>query len=576
LAAIPDVSFLVIQEGLTLYFYRLANGDVSPGKQSFTINLFDHVKSGLLVYEQCPVSMTSGKGVLFVVGEKFEPFYIEYDADANTISATRIYIQIRDFKGVNDGLANEEEPTTLTDEHHYNLKNQGWTDSFFTTGSDTITYYDEYGNQQTYTTNNSSGFSPIDTYFTANSRYPGNNKLWWAGKKTDGTEDFDPTLLDKYYAGSSHAPRGHYVVDAFNIDRSAVSGVPNIPIESSNYRPVSVAFFSGRSFYLTHGTVYFSQILDDKRKAGFCYQEADPTSEDISDLIASDGGVIPIPEMVRAVKMISVGGGLLCFGTNGVWFISGTSSGFTATDISVTKVSPIGTISPHSIVQAELEVYWWSYTGIMSMSQQMGVFGPINDRFDKTNITQTTIQTYFNQVNNVQWVKGCYNPELNVIQWMTNSSPLTSGDYFYNRVLNYDLTLKAFYPWTINVGNDNWMIGIFRHPITRITNFITATSSSTNYKISFGKFDDDNYADWRRLDGTGQTYPSYVETGMSFLKTLCVRRKPTTFSVTSGVLRMNMPQMVVVVTLYRTLALVPSRCDGIGPALQCPINGPER
>jgi hypothetical protein len=33
---------------------------------------------------------------------------------------------MRDFDGVNDGLAIDQEPSTLSKEHHYNLMNQGW------------------------------------------------------------------------------------------------------------------------------------------------------------------------------------------------------------------------------------------------------------------------------------------------------------------------------------------------------------------------------------------------------------------------------------------------------------------
>jgi hypothetical protein len=70
--------------------------------------------------------MTAGKGYLFVANEYIDPFTIEYDPKLDTINTVRIYILMRDFDGVNDGLANDTEPTTLTKEHKYNLRNQGW------------------------------------------------------------------------------------------------------------------------------------------------------------------------------------------------------------------------------------------------------------------------------------------------------------------------------------------------------------------------------------------------------------------------------------------------------------------
>jgi hypothetical protein len=70
--------------------------------------------------------MDGGKGFLFVAQENIDPFTIEYKQALDDIETIRIYILMRDFDGVNDNLANDEETSTLTKEHLYNLRNQGW------------------------------------------------------------------------------------------------------------------------------------------------------------------------------------------------------------------------------------------------------------------------------------------------------------------------------------------------------------------------------------------------------------------------------------------------------------------
>src|SRR5690242_15122666 len=166
---------------------------------------------------------------------------------------------------------------------------------------------------------------PISQFKNKTGRYPGNNKQWWVSRadvddddKNIKAGDFMPELLDKMFYGNNHAPQGHYILLAFYKDRSSVSGIAGLPIEAVRERPNTIAFFAGRVWYGCNSTIYFSQVLTDRYRAGNCYQEADPTSENISDLIATDGGVIPIPEISKVTRLVPHGGGLLVLATNGV------------------------------------------------------------------------------------------------------------------------------------------------------------------------------------------------------------------------------------------------------------------
>ncbi len=536
-------SFLVFQVGRYLNFFDLSGNTILEGEKAFKVDLEPFKVAAATNHYASEVSFAHGKGLLFVVGEKFEPFYVQYNSTLDAITTQRIYIQIRDFKGVADGLANDEEPTTLSDAHHYNLLNQGWLNPSNDATGSSVLYFTSFGSVAIA---DQAPNTPIGSYFTATSRYPGNNKQWWVAKDST-TGDFDPNLLVKEYFGTSLAPRGHYVVNAFNIDRTAVSGVANIDAETTLERPCSVAFANGRVWYTWNSNVAFSQVLTDKSKAGFCYQEADPTSEVISDLVATDGGLIPIPEMAKGLRLEPVGSGMLVFATNGVWFIGGTDAGFTATDISVSKVSPIGTTSPNSVISVNDAIYWWSNIGIQAMKQQMGLFGAVDGIFDKQNISEQTIQTFYNDIDQEpkQYVKVAYDEQTNVIQWLFKTNDI-GNRYFYNRVLNLDLTLQAFYPWTISTGAQfPYVVGITTTPklagylgnldisvrptFIKYIVVVPETFSTVNYRFNFATFNSINFTDWDtygEIIGDPLQYLSYVETGYELLED-AMRKKQT-------------------------------------------------
>ena len=123
-----SVNFLVLQINGDLHFYNLDSVPITDDKKSFTVDLttFASPTATTADINSTTVQMACGKGLLFVCSEYIDPIVVEYDADTDTITALRIIISIRDFDGVDDDLGNEDQPTTLTAEHLYNLRNQGW------------------------------------------------------------------------------------------------------------------------------------------------------------------------------------------------------------------------------------------------------------------------------------------------------------------------------------------------------------------------------------------------------------------------------------------------------------------
>ncbi len=123
-------------------------------------------------------------------------------SDEFTIQYVDLYI--RDFKLIDDTYSVTQRPTTLSDEHKYNLLNAGW-----------------YQDRQLL----SSGAvgSPITSFHTILSKYPSNADVAALGDVSDSNGDlkFDPNAYANLNTGSTEAARGHYVFNIRDIDRQA-------------------------------------------------------------------------------------------------------------------------------------------------------------------------------------------------------------------------------------------------------------------------------------------------------------------------------------------------------------------
>ena len=553
---IPGLDFLVHQFGSQLAFFDVSETPSSTNRKNFYFDLADYFIADAVAPEEASVQMATGKGFLFVVSEAMDPAIIEYDPITDSISSRRIEILIRDFDGVEDEIATESEPSTLTALHQYNLENQGW----YTDTSSTVTTWTRWGTGifAQHPVVSTSNVNVIQKYKDVIGRYPGNNKQWFLGKVEAAgggyaVGDFNPELLNKVHVGNSRAPRGHFIFSAFNKDRSAVSGIVGIDIEKETTRPSTICFSSGRIFYGHNNTVYFSQILSSQEKAGLCFQDNDPTAEDISDLLANDGGVIPIPAADKIILTKEVSNGIMVFANNGVWFISGGDKGFSAIDYQVAKISAYGTDSPYSVVDTQNHIYFWSKVGILRIEQQTGPFGAVQGSFQATNLTENTIDSLIKDISTLvrKYIKGVYDHGTNTIHWLYATNDL-GLNFFYNRLLNYNVITESFFPWSLVSGNYPYITGIYlTSDINRISNaesmtingddvvingeavvtnsttlsakdsfvqFIVAASTGSIWQFTIANFTNDNYVDWESFDDTGIEYESFVETGYEILE----------------------------------------------------------
>lgn len=546
-----STDFLCVQFNNKIEFH-LINGSSDFTKKSFSIDLTTYLLSGSTATNLAEnyVQMAHGRGELFIAHPHIEPLRVVYDPVGDSITVSEVVIKIRDFVGLDDGLAVDEEPTTLSTEHHYNLRNQGWINSEATGTGTSITSYDLFGSARTFSYPTTTG--PIADYFTAKGRYPGNNKVWWAAKDST-TGNFDPAALAKLFFGNTRTPRGHFILNAFDKDRTAVSGISGITAETEDRRPRTVEFYEGRIFWGFKSQVFFSPILEDGSRAGQCFQEADPTSENISDLIASDGGVIEIPHAEDIVRLAEMGNGIVIFAKNGIWFAAASGQGFSASEYSIYKVSEIGTTYARSVVKADSQIYWWSETGIHAMAQSVGQFGPVAGQFDQSNISEETIDTFYNDIPLVdrKSVQGVYDPASQKICW-AYTADLALSDRAYSKILWFDIRLQAFVPWEVSpllevvtdvITEYSQLVNLFVS-----TEFAAGTEDSTfieflameptgvgSFTLYLYNFNDQNYLDWQSSYDANpsntsnlRTYESFLETGYEVLEDgLRIKQAPT-------------------------------------------------
>ena len=351
---------------------------------------------------------------------------------------------------------------------------------------------------------------PIVTYKNQTGRYPSNAQTWWAFKRPPepGTvappklylEVFDPALRHQVSSGSTAVSRGHFIMPAFRMDRSAVSGVEGLPVVETGHRPSCVAFYAGRVFYGGVNTrgfntrIYFSQIIERSSQVQNCHQAYDPTDEDIRDLLPTDGGEIRISEMAEAKKMLVQGQNLIVWATNGIWEITGSEGiGFRANDYSVNKVSSIGLPAPLSFVLVEGVPMWWSNTGIwMTQSSPVG----------STTVQSMTDQTIKSHIDSIpapnrMFVKGAYNPALKRVQWLYRQAEIEHEDqaYVYDTILNFDIQSGAWWVSRPYASDSVDLKGIFT-----VDGY---TTQRTNEDVLV--LDDDVYADTEQVYTTVDT-----------------------------------------------------------------------
>lgn len=528
-----SLEFFVVQNGATVHFFEALGDATSSRKKSFTINLNSYsVYGNTDTIANFPIEITNCYGNLIITSQCISPLLVSYNSTSDTIAVKALTLQIRDFTGL------YRDSTSITTENTqagwgalypavlYNLCNQGWSSS------------------------------QIAAYQAANSsKLPADTKNWINGK--NASDDFDAALLNKQDFGTSPAPRGRFILDAFYQARGAkvtaagyslsdnttttagyqdnrnVTGAPvgatstSIYINFNRYRPRTCAFFAGRAWYagvnegVQSSWVMFSAVATDTSKLEECYQSNDPTAEVISDVEDDDGGVIPIPDAGQIYALRSSGNALLVFASNGVWAIAGGDQGFKATSYIVNQITSIGVISAQNIVPVEDTYLYWALNGIYAIKVDSLGEGTAQ------NISDAKIKSMYATipVPNKIVAQGSYDETSKVVYWLYNTDSLDEAyKYHKNAALCFDVRLQSWYTFSFSTG-----------PLLVAANVSSESiGTATTYDVYVGTDDvnagaDDVVADIVGLSG-GLPVLKYLfvynDTGtwkMSFADTLSVR-----------------------------------------------------
>lgn len=471
-----------------------------------------------------------------------KPVKLSYYKYTDTVVQDTYSILVRDFWGWDSPIDVNVRPLTITAPSRYNLQNQGWSPNIVTICGP--------------------GISAIDCTHWELGVYPSDADIWTLGKVGDSTsadfEKFDPEIMVKNSIDNAPAAKGSYIIDAFSrgASRTAISGL-SYNLDREEGRLTTVASYAGRIFYsgvVSHitqpesvspnysGYIFFSQVITSPDKLGKCYQEADPTSPNISDIVDTDGGTIQIPEATRIYKLIATQSSLLVFAENGIWEIFGDTNGFVATSYQSSKVASTGTSAPNSVVEALGTIFAWTKAGIYVIAQDTA-----SGRYKAENISLLTIQTRYSKLTDIAKnnARGFYDEKENTIRWLYNDLDTYSSTSYvnkFNRELVLDLTLQAFYPQSLTATSPyvadyidipNYTVATFNEAVLsgtdevfvltddvvipvdtvvgRTTQFSFLTIVGTSFTLS--KYISRTFKDWYTFDLVGVNYSSYIVTG---------------------------------------------------------------
>lgn len=535
----------VIQVGHDLFFYNAKASAISSAPlnsgNSFT----------LTGPEAATIEATSIQGYLILSTGTTEVARLTYDYTNDEVTGELYQLSIRDLFGIDDGLTPGERPTSLSDAHEYNLSNQGWPVE--------LSMVNEQEGSTTPEVKN-----PVTQTFADVGFYPSNEDQVHLGKTGSAEEPsavdaYSPWELLKSPSLGTLAPRGSEIIGLFK--RGEDRG-PLTPQDETRGSVSSVAAYSGRIFYgLTEeqliggdsrsprlGTyIMFSQTIAGSDTFPKCYQEGDPTVEDIGEVVATDGGYVVIPEAGKVLALAPLGSSLYVLATNGVWAISGGETGFSATDQQVDKVTSIGPLTASSVMSSESFLTYWSSGGIYSISVDN-----VTLKGTASNLTDGVIQSFYQEIPSTSKANAVavYDQIKKQIRWLYSGGQVAHISQF-DRELIFDVGLQAFYTNKvdpISTSDGPYLSGyiplaeavevdkvedVVSEGVTvtsagidvtvtemvvdinleSAVKYLTSTGSGAATDFTFSTFSDIGFADWVTYDGVGVDAEALMLTG---------------------------------------------------------------
>lgn len=374
-----------------------------------------------------------------VVSSAIPDLYLISESNSGTITSTTFKVRARDFDivGGQDPSTYDDRPAALSIVHEYNLKNAGWSQA------------------------------DIDQVKTDLGVYPSIADMRQFAKVTDSASPeligtFDPEQLDKNVFGQTPAPRGKFIVDVgvSSYRRvNYVSGSGDTALdESYDFAGYDcVGYMDGRVFYSLKttanvaptpnatskfedksGIVYYSRLIKSVDDLGKCYQDADPTSEHISDLIATDGGFVKIEGLGRVYAMEELLGNMLVFAEGGIWSITGNGGAFSATSNSVVRLTSSKDIAEFSVVALDNVVAYIDKGDMWVVTLSDG------GTLTTVNVTQGTMESVIETILSSDYRGHRYGDSV-YYDYLRGAAPANTTNPINDSQLVFDSVLGAFY-----------------------------------------------------------------------------------------------------------------------------------
>ena len=424
------LNFICIQHSNTISFIDPSFTPITDGLKSFGIDVTAYLSPLADSGVSDAIQFTQIFGTLIISSPKSETLVVQYDRGTDSLTVNTINFTVRDFQWQSDTtLFSTEASIPPSIERQYDTYNASW-----------------FGE---------AGTAALEAYISERSAYPPLTLPWFSAKNSSGNYSTDEFINTQ--TGTSVTGNGLFKLDFFAKDRSTASGIPGFIIEEEHNRFASVATYAGRLWYAglgggkNSGKILFTQsILNadiDNLQAylGVCHQINDPTAEDFSDILDTDGGEILISEANNIKKLYVYNESLFVFAENGVWVVNGVDGRFSPSSYYISKISSIGIDATQSFISAENIPFWWSNSGIHTIRFDEGSGFPIEE-----NISLATVQTLFGELTPLQRSKIVSDYDMfnkRIYWWYPSADEVTISGR--NEALILDISLKAFYPWSI-------------------------------------------------------------------------------------------------------------------------------
>lgn len=463
----PGNDILLVQHGMVVAAYGNSYplADYLVGSVTLETDVTDPKASSY------PISVTSINGDAVIVHPKTKPQVLSLNEDG-TLSLTSVKLEMRVQESISYAPVSSR-PTALTPEYEFDLRNAGWPYA-------AVASIDEKGTGIIYT-------DPVSYTKDKIGAYPALSDLFYAAKTSSAEEAnaigvYSPWELRKTPPTSGFSVNGRFITEVFSLDTGVLMSASYLPVpqdpelealldaiaalfpdggfdklgqagtplttgtvlRSTERRPTAVATLNGRIVYAGRDyndayCLFFSQLAVSKLVYGKCYQEADPTAEEINDLVATDGGVIRAPGMGTVLKMVELNSQLIIFSTTGVWALDGGGGGeaFSATSFRISKISPEGCLSTSSVVEIGGSIMFFGKTGIHVVAV---------DNLGTTsvqNISISTIQTFYDTLPMSAKVlaAGAADSTLGRVEW---TMTLNDDVEYYTLILVFDARLGGW------------------------------------------------------------------------------------------------------------------------------------